>query len=143
LDEKILFYLSIYLFVHSFLFSFIDLFLFIHFPPLLIYIFVNPILGFCLAHMFYFSSTFSPIYRFSQLFVSFSQLLEFFIHLWPFVSLCLSISISFTYFWGFHPFCPLFIHSFIYAFFFLSHIFLVFIYVPFFHLLIYLFFHCI
>jgi hypothetical protein len=86
--------------------------------------------------MFCFSSIFSPVYLFSQLFVSFTHLLEFFIYLCPFILDCLCIPIFLGLSSFFSPIHS-FIHSFIYAFFVLSHIFLVFIYVPFFHLFIY------
>ncbi len=97
MDEKILFYLSIYLFVHSFLFSFIDLLLFIHFFTNLS---ILPALCFFHTTLRVFHSSL-PLY------------LSLFIH---FDTLRLS---------SFFPlFIHSFIHSFTYAFF--SHIFFLF-----------------
>jgi hypothetical protein len=120
LDEKILFYLSIY----PFLFILIHRFVAFHPFSSLTHIYIcKSYFGFLSrTHVLFFIHFFTNLSLLPALCFFHTQLLEFFIHLCPFIFLCLSISISFTYFWGFHPFCPLFIHSFIYPFFFLTYL---------------------
>ncbi len=89
-------FLSICLFVHSFIFSFIDLSLFICFPPLFFFFPLVILFWVSVSHTcFFFHPFFHQPYLFSQLFVFFSQFLEIFIHLCPFY---FSLFIHFDFF---------------------------------------------
>ncbi len=103
------------MFICPFLYILIHRFVVIHLFSSVILFFSpsNLILGFCLAHMFCFSSIFSPT-----------------------LSLLPALCFFFTVLRNFHSSLPLLFLS-VYPFRFLSHIFGAFIYVPFFHLFIY------